>query len=212
MEYSGIGVWGATPEPKQYFEPCAIQTPPSQVSKNSFAALWSTVVLVFGAPPQNPNNNFSLVQFKHPHPRYPRTPLLPYGVQWYWCLGRHPRTQTILLALCNPNTPIPGIQEDPCCPMEYSGIGVWGATPEPKQHFEPCAIQTPHPRYPRTPLLPYGVQWYWCLGRHPRTQTTFVALCNSNTPVPGIQKSLCCAMEYSGIGVWGATPEPKQYF
>ena len=97
---------------------------------------------MFGAPPQNPKNMFSLVQFKHPHPRYPKTLLLPYGVKWYWCLGRHPRTQTTFLALCNSNTPIPRIQKHLCCPMEYSGIGVWGATPEPKQYFYLCAIQT----------------------------------------------------------------------
>ena len=118
MEYNGIGAWGATPEPQQYFWPGAIQTPLSQVSENTFAALWSTLVLLFGAPPRNRTNTFSLVQFKRPDPSYPKTPLLPYGVEWYWCLGRHPETEPILLAWCNSNTPIPGIRKHRCCPME----------------------------------------------------------------------------------------------
>ena len=29
-----------------------------------------------GAPPQNPNNMLGIVQFKHHHPRYPKTHLL----------------------------------------------------------------------------------------------------------------------------------------
>ena len=50
------------------------------------------MVWVFGAPPQNPTIFW---QFKHPHHRYPSTPLLAYKVQSYGCLGPHPRTQTV---------------------------------------------------------------------------------------------------------------------
>ena len=34
------------------------------------------------------------VQFKQPHHTYPKTPLLAHGVEWYVCLGHHPRTET----------------------------------------------------------------------------------------------------------------------
>ena len=47
---------------------------------------------VSGAPPHNLNNIFGIAQFKHHHPRYPKTPLLANRVQKYGCLGRHPRT------------------------------------------------------------------------------------------------------------------------
>ena len=129
------------------------------------------MVWVFGAPPQNTNNTFGIVQLKHHHHRCPKTPLLANRVQWYWCLGRHPRTQLILFGI-----------------MQF------------KQH---------HHRCPKTSLLAYRVQWYGCLGRHPRTQTILLALCNSNTTIIGVQKHLCWPIGYSGIGVWGATPEPN---
>ena len=45
--------------------------------------------------------------FKQPDPRYPKTPLLAYGVQWYGCLGRHPRTQTILFGIVQFKHPHP---------------------------------------------------------------------------------------------------------
>ena len=164
-------VFGAPPQnPNNIFWHCAIQIPSSEESKNTFAAPWSIVVLSFGAPPQNPNNICSLVQFKYPHPRYPKIPLLPYRVQWYWCLGRHPRTQTILLALCNSNTPSQ-VSKNTIAALWSAVVLVFGAPPQnPNNTFGLVQSKHPHPRYPRTPLLPYGVQWYWCLGRHPRTQ------------------------------------------
>ena len=61
MACRGMGVWGASPKPKQFF--------------------------------------FSIVQFEHPHPRYPKTPFLAHGVQRYGCLGCHPRTQTIFFGM-----------------------------------------------------------------------------------------------------------------
>ena len=41
--YSGMRVWGATREPKRYFWHCAVQTPPSQVYKNTFAGLYNAL-------------------------------------------------------------------------------------------------------------------------------------------------------------------------
>ena len=40
----------------------------------------------------------------------------------------------------------------------------------------------------------------------------FLALCNSNNPILGIPEHLRWPMGYNGMGVWGATPEAKQYF
>ena len=65
---------------------------------------------VWGAT-QNLNFLFGIVLFKQPHPRYPKTPVLAYGAQRYGCLGRYPRTQTIILALCSSNTTIIGIHK-----------------------------------------------------------------------------------------------------
>ena len=102
MRYCGIGVWGAGPQPKQYFWHCVVQTvqtPPSRVSKNTFAGLWGAAVWVFGAE--------------------------------------------LVLALSSSNTTITGIQKHLCWPMGYSGMGVWDPSPQPKQYFWHCAIQTP---------------------------------------------------------------------
>ena len=94
-----MGVWGATPKPKQFFWHCAVQTPPSQVSKNTVAGLSGTEVWVVGAPPQNPNKFSGIVQFKHPHHWYPKTCLIATRGQRYGFLGRHPRTQTIFFGI-----------------------------------------------------------------------------------------------------------------
>ena len=75
------------------------------------------------------------VQFQQQHPRYRKKTLLGLGVQWYGCLGRHPRTETVFLDLCSSSITILSIQKDLCGPVGYSGMGGWGATPEPKQYF-----------------------------------------------------------------------------
>ena len=46
-------------------------------------------------------------------------------------------------------------------------LGARSATPEPKQYFGIVQFKHQHPRYPKTPLLAYGVQWYGCLDCHP---------------------------------------------
>ena len=84
--YTALGVRGATPGAKQLFWHCPFQTPPSQVSKNSFSGRWTAEVWVFGAPAQNPNNTFGTVRFKHPDPMYPKKlswPML-YGAIGAW--------------------------------------------------------------------------------------------------------------------------------
>ena len=169
-----MGVWGATPEPKQYF-----------------LALCS------------PNTPFPGVQ-KHL--------CWPMGYRGMGVWGAIPEPKQYILALCISNTSILGIQKHLCWPMGYSGMGVWGATQEHKQFFGIVQSKQPHPRYPKTPLLAYGLQRYGCLGRHPQTQTIFLAWCISNTSILGIQKHFRWPKGYRGMGVWGATPKPKQFF
>ena len=146
----------------------------------------------WGATPEAKQYVFGIVQFKHTHPRYPKTPLLAYGVQWYGCQRRHPRTQTIFLALCISNTPILGLQKHLCWPMAYSSMGVWGATPEPKQYFLTLSISN-------TPILGIQKHLFWPMVRRgmgvwaatPEPKQCFVTLSILNTPILGIQKHLC---------------------
>ena len=91
-------MFGVPPQnPNNIFWHSPLQTPPSQISKNTFSGPWCAEVCAFGAPPQNPNNIFwhRPLQTQHSHPRYPKTPFLAHGVQRCGCLRGHPGSQTI---------------------------------------------------------------------------------------------------------------------
>ena len=153
------------------------------------------------------------MQFKHPHPRYPKTPLLTSGVQWYGCLERHPGTQTIFFGIVQFNQHHPRYPKTPLLAYEVQWYGCLERHPRTQTMFFGIVQSNhPQPRDPKTPLLAYGVQWHGCFERHPRTQTNFLASCSSNSTILGIQKQLCWSMEYSGTGVWSASPERKQIF
>ena len=126
-----------------------------------------------------------MLQFKETHSRDPKTPFLAHGVQWYGWLGRHPRTH-----------------------MLFSGIVQFKET---------------HSRDAKTPFVALGVQWFGCLGRHPRTHTTFSDIVqfkgthsrDAKTPLLvqrvqcyAVQKHLVLPKVCTGMGGWGATPEP----
>ena len=100
---------------------------------------WSKVCSSMGGWRRHPRTHLifsGIVQFKETHSRDPKTPLLAHGVQWYGWLGRHPRTHIIfLLAFCSSKTPILGMQKHLFWPMVCSGLGGWGATPEPKRYW-----------------------------------------------------------------------------
>ena len=119
----------------------AVQTPPCQVFRNTFAGLWSKIVGVFGAPPQNPNKFFGVVQFRQLHPRYPEAPLLAYEVQWYGWLGRHPRTQTIFFGMVQFKHPHPRYLKT--FVLAYGVQGYWHLGRQPKNIFWHCAVQKP---------------------------------------------------------------------
>ena len=163
------------------------------------------MVWVFQAPAQKPNNilwHFSTIT------------LLAFQTHLCWTVrysgigvcGHTPKPQNHFLALCIPNTTILGIQKHFCWPVGYRGMGVWGAKPAAKQYFL-ALFQHHSPRFPTTPLLGCKVQWYGCLGRHPKTETPFSGIVH--TIILGVQKHLCWTVGYSGLGVCGASPESK---
>ena len=97
-----------------------------------------------------------------------------------------------------------------CWPMGYSCIGCWSAKSDPKtMFFGTVQFKRHHPRYPKTPLMAYGVQWSGCLERHPRPQTIVFGIVQLQNHHPRYPKTRLLPHGYSGLGVWGATPEPK---
>ena len=125
-----------------------------------------------------------------------------------WVFGAPPQNPNeIFLALCISNTTTLGIQTHGRWPIGYSGLGVWGAIQETEQFFWHYTVQTPP-----FPVSKSDGRTDGGLGRHPRTQTILLALYIPNTPISGVQKHLCWSMEYSGMGVWGTTPELRWFF
>ena len=109
--YSGLAVWGATPEPKQYVSAlCSSITIIRGTQKHLYYPVGYNGMGVWGATPEPKRFFFAIVQFEYHHFRYQKPSLLACGVQWCGWLGRHPRTQTILLALGSSNITILGIQ------------------------------------------------------------------------------------------------------
>ena len=84
----------------------------------------------------------------------------------------------------------------------------------PRQHptfFGIAHFEHPHPRYPKTLFLADLVQRYARSERRANTPHV-LALCISNTPIPGIQKHLFWPIVCRGMCVWSATPEPRSEF
>ena len=158
------------------------------------------MVCVFGAPPQNTEHIF-WNGAKHPHPRYPKPLLLACRVQWYGCLGRHPRTHAIFFGIVHfkHHHPILGPKT---LLLDCTVVPVFGNV-RFKHH---------HPRYPETPLLAHDVQRYGWLERHPRIHTIFfgiVCFKHTHSRHPKIpSRPMVCR----GMGGWSATPESKQCF
>ena len=111
--------------------------------------------MFWGATPEPKQTFFGLVQLNHSHHRYPRTLLLAYRVQRYGCLGRYPKTQTIVFVhyvvqFKQPHHRYPKTfllsyraQWHGCCP----------ATPEPKQYVSVLCSSN-------TRII--GIQKYFC--------------------------------------------------
>ena len=163
----GMGAWGTTQEPKQYF--LGSSNAPI-VSKNTFSGPWCAEGWVFGAPPQNPNNDFWYCPLSIPGGIQKHLFFLAHGVQRYGCLGRHPRTQTIFFGIVQFKSPHPRYPKTPFQTHGLQRNGCLGRHPSTQTIFFGIAhFKHPHPRYPKTPYMAHGVQRYGCLGRHPRT-------------------------------------------
>ena len=117
-----------TQKPNCIFWHCPIQTRPSQVSKNTFAGLWGTVVSVFGAPPQNPN--------KHPPAKYPKTPFLAQGVQRYGRgMGAIPEFKQLLFSIVQFEHPHPRYPKTPLLAYGPQWYGCLGRRRKPQKLF-----------------------------------------------------------------------------
>ena len=204
-----MGVWGTTPEPEQSFLAlCSSKTPIPGMQKHLCWPVGYRGMGVWGASPE-PTIFFGIVQFKHPIPRCPRTPLLAYEVQKYDCLGRQRRSRTILSGIVQFKQPHPRYPKTPVLANRAQRCGCLGRQARTQTKFSAIVQLEPHhPKYPKTPLLTYGVQRYGCLDQHPKTPPYCLAVWHSNSPIPGIQEHLCRPMGYRGMGVWITTPEP----
>ena len=206
--------FGAPPQnPNSVFWHCAVETSQSYVSKNTFASLWGTLVWVFWAPSQNPNSIFGIVHFKHNHHRAPKTPLLACGVQGYGCLRRHPITHAILFGTVQFEHHHPRCPKTPLLACWVQWYGCLGRHPRTQTIcFGTVQFKHHHERNSKTPLLACGVHCYGRLGRHPGTQTVCCGTVQFKHDHQWNSRHLWGPEVYSGMGVWGATPEPIQYF
>ena len=117
------------------------------------------------------------------------------------------------MALSSSKTPILAIKKHLFWLVVCSGMGPWGATPEPAPYFVALGSS-------KTPILGIQNHLFWlvlCSGMGPLSATPeptryFVALCSSKTPILGIQKHLFWLVVFSGMGAWSAPPEPTRYF
>ena len=123
---------------------------------------------------------------RHPHTRYPKTPFLVHGVQRYGCLGRHPRTQSMIFGTVQFKHHHPRYPKTPLLVYDVQGCVRSGCHPRTQTIvFGIVHCKHLHPRYSKTPFLAHGVQRYRCLGRHPKTQTIFFGgHCGSFGPRP----------------------------
>ena len=149
---------------------------------STFAGLWGTEVWVFGSPLQNTKIFFGIVQFKHPHSRYPKTSLLANRVARYGCLWRHPRTQTIFFCIVQFKHPHPRYPKTSLLAYGAQRCGCFRRHLRSQIFFCIVLFKHDHPRYPKTLLLAYRVQRYGCFGRHPRTQRIFFGILQFKTP------------------------------
>ena len=115
--------------------------------------------------------------------------------------GCHWRAYTSVCPCLHECAPIHAFAPNPaelCLLIAHCSCLIGGETPEPKQYFFGIVhFKHANSRYPKTPFLVHGVQWYGWLGRHPRTQTIF------QTPFQQCHCSTClCAFSLSRRA-WG---------
>ena len=127
---------------------------------------------MFVAPPKNPNNMFWHCAFQTPPLQVSKIFfLLANSGPRYGCLGRHPRTQTIVFGILHFRHHHARYPEVVLLVNTVPRYGCLGRHPITQTIF--FLLSAVHPRYPTTPLLAYGVLRYGCLVRRPRTQRLF---------------------------------------
>ena len=131
---AGVWVFGASPQnPNSRFWPSPFQTHLSRVFKNTFSDPWSAGIWVFASPPQNPNSSCWQCPFQTHLSLIFQNPCYGPWCSVVWVFGAPPQNPNNFSLCPISNTPIPGIQKHIFRPMICRGMGVSGATPEPKQ-------------------------------------------------------------------------------
>ena len=95
-----------------------------------------------GVAPQPPIF-LRIAQCKHPPTRYPKTPFLVHSVQWYGCLGRHPRTQTIFFGIVQSKHLHPRYPKTPLLAYGVQRYGCFGRHPRTNFFLALCIPKTP---------------------------------------------------------------------
>ena len=132
-----------------------------------------------GSVTPEPKQFFGVLRFKHPHPRYPKTPFLAHGAQRCGWLECHPRTHTIFFGIVRFKHTHPRYPKTHFWPMVCRGMGGWSATPEPVQYFwqgclwQGCSsVSAPQKKTPERTLIFFIVRQLpapWS-PRHPRAK------------------------------------------
>ena len=147
---------------------------------------------------------FGIVHFKTTHTRHPKTLLVVRLVQMYACSERHPQNAHFL-ALCISNTPVLGIQNYFWWHIWCKSMHVQSATPRVHIFCHRAFQKHPYQGSKNTFGGMFGAKV--CTFGAPPPQCTFLALCVSKTPIPGIGKHFWWCVWCRGMHVQGATPQ-----
>ena len=160
-----------------------------------------------GRHPTTQTTFFGILQFKHPHPGYPKKPLLAKRVLWYGCLGRYPTTQAIPFDILRFKHPHPRSSKTPLRAYKVQRDECLGRHPRTQYFSAFCNSNTPILGLQKHFCCPMGYGGMGAQGATPEPKQYFLGLCTSNTTIIGIQKLFCWPMGYRGMGVRDASPE-----
>ena len=144
---------------------------------------------MFGAPPQNPHTFFRIEQFKHPHPRYPKTALLTFRVHWYGCLGHRPMTQPISFGHSAVQKPPSSVSKNTFAGLCSTEVLVFGVPPQnPNKFFSAlCSSNTPMREVCKNSFAGLWGTVVLLFGASPHNPNKIIlALRSSNTPIIGM--------------------------
>ena len=130
-----------------------------------------------------------------------------------WVVGAPPQNPNTSSGIVHFKDTHSNTQKHLLWPMVCSGMGGWGATPEPHDYFLAFCIS-------KTPTIGIHSHFFWPRvrsgmggwGATPEPQQFSMPFFISKPPILGIQKHLFWHMVCCGMGGWGATPEPYSIF